>query len=95
MSNIEKQEKKFLEYVSDMVTYWDEHVDKNLNQKERLEGLAFSILSYIDGCSGEPHSLIPADYTSGKCSYSFNNDISGSLHELFYEVHREKSDKTL
>lgn len=47
--NSEKARDEFLDSIIDCVDYWDK-VDGR-NQKERLSGLAFSILTLIDGCS--------------------------------------------
>ena len=41
----------FLNYIHDLVDYW-EHEDRAPTTKDKLEGLAFSILSTIDGDSG-------------------------------------------
>ena len=88
MFNLEKEEVKLLEFFSDMVNYWDNCVDGNMSQKDRLEGLAFSILSHLDGCSGEMYRVIPAIEDGNHLTYSLNNSINGCLHERFYEVHR-------
>lgn len=40
---------EFLSHIKDLVNYWDSINDSN---KGKLEGLAFSIMSTIDGVSG-------------------------------------------
>lgn len=63
------------------VDYWDT-VDGS-TQRERLQGLAFSILATLDGCSvGIPEfSIVPMDGTE---------NIGGSLHEVFYSYGPEE-----
>ena len=92
-NTIDKETRKFLEHISDLVGYWDEIAGQN--QKDKLEGLAFSILSTIDGCSCVGiYALIPSEYDGGEqCVFHLSNNISGCLHEMFYEVHRELSNK--
>ena len=80
---------EFLRYVSSMVNFWDERVPASESQRDRLEGLAFSILSYIDGSTGKSYSLIPLDFEDNKFFCSPINDIAGSLHEKFGEIHLE------
>lgn len=70
MLNTENEQIKFLTFISDMINYWNEEVNGK-SQRERLEGLAFSILSHMDGSSGEPHFLIPPDYDSKDCIFFF------------------------
>ena len=90
MLNIKNEETKFLTFLSDMVNYWDKEVSSG-DQRSRLEGLAFSILSHMDGCSGEPYALIPTEDRGSTSTFSLGNDIAGCLHEKFFEIHRENS----
>jgi len=55
----EEVRNKFLEYIAFLIKYWDE-IDSVRTQKERMKGLAFSILSMLDGCSGELPGFIVA-----------------------------------
>jgi len=45
----EEIRQEFLEHIKGLVKYWDELPQKTTT--DRLDGLAFSILSTIDGCS--------------------------------------------
>lgn len=62
------------------IAYW-ENVDGK-SCREKLQGLAFSILATLDGCTvGVPQfAVIPMDGTE---------NISGSLHEVFYAYRPE------
>jgi len=87
---------KFLEHVRVLVRYWD-----NQNEQtsfEKLSGLAFSILSTIDGSSldlpkfilaPDPHKEDKEYHIDENSNYYPDNndidiksDISGGLHEL-------------
>lgn len=62
--------------------------------KDKLDGLAFSILSALDGATMDlpAYCLMPVTSkeeieeckASGKDYYEENTDIAGSLHENFY-----------
>lgn len=45
----EEVTERFLNHIRTMVNYWDRQPDKS--SEEKLEGLAFSILVMLDGCS--------------------------------------------
>ena len=90
---------EFLNHIRHLVNYWDK-VDKPTS-KEKLEGLAFSILAMLDGCSGDICGFIVAPSTheddkqynidNGEDYYPQNHetnvkgDIAGGLHDLFYK----------
>lgn len=91
---------EFLEHVAMLVDYWEA---QNETSREKLEGLAFSILSSIDGESSElpGYALVPspdeADKTynleNGNDYYEYppdinNGDIGGGLHELIHSYFR-------
>ena len=106
--NIEKEEHKHLEYTTDeirekvlthikkMSVYWESQ--KNMPSCEKLDGLVFSILSMLDGCSMDLPGFIvaPDPHPSDKEYHIDNNekyfpdnqnakvkgDIAGCLHEL-------------
>lgn len=88
MFNKEERREEFLKVIAENVHYWDEVVE-GYSQKERLEGLAFSILSYIDGSSGDCHFLIPAVETEKGATFNIHNNIAGSLHDHFFDVYRK------
>ncbi|MDF2880259.1 MAG: hypothetical protein K0R54_816 [Clostridiaceae bacterium] len=75
--NIKELREDFLDHVKNMVNYWN-NID-NLDQKERLNGVAFSILTAIDGCAGGLPSFILTPTDNPEC------DIAGGLHEHFYK----------
>jgi len=54
----EETESMFLEHVATMTRYW-ETLKGDYSVRYRLEGLAFSILSAIDGCASIPPFSIP------------------------------------
>ena len=92
---------QFLDHVRVLVNYWDKEVSEH-TQTERLSGLAFSILTTIDGYStGLPAFILaPCPHEDDK-QFCINNeenyypenhesrvkcDIAGELHELFYNA---------
>lgn len=54
----EEVQEEFLNHIRNMVDYWDELPQKS--SKERLEGLAFSILAMLDGSAIELPAFIVA-----------------------------------
>lgn len=91
----EEIKEQFLEHIHDLIEYW-EMESRTKGSKEKLEGLAFSILSMLDGCSGDmPAFEVRAIGTKEDVEYFKNNgmnyypvkndDIAGSLHEHFYK----------
>ena len=95
----------FLKYVWGLIDYWSSE-SRRPDTKEKLECLAFSILSLIDGgYIGLPKFILAPDPHPDDKDYRISNneyyypenyttniksDISGSLHELFDKI---KSDK--
>lgn len=86
---------KLLSYVRGLVDYWDK---TDRPRKESLSGLAFSILSTLDGGSVEVPGFVvaPSPHESdeeyhrqrGENWYprvESEHDIAGCLHELFYK----------
>lgn len=76
-----KQEltKEFLEHIKHgIVEYWSNLPDKS--DSEKCDGVAFSILTLLDGYSGgmPAYEVKPLD-EDGNAS----EDISGSLHEQY------------
>lgn len=58
--------RQFLDYFSAMVDFWADV--KGKNDKEKLSGLAFSILSMLDGCAGDlpAFEVIPTPHPEDK-----------------------------
>lgn len=94
---------KFLRHVWNLIEYWEKE-DRPGSTRERLEGLAHSILATLDGASAELPSFIiaPSPHESDKAYHkkegenwypenkaSVNGDIGGALHELLYPIGRE------
>lgn len=95
---------KFLSHVSRMVDYWLRE-SRTPATEEKMEGLAFSILTALDGCSADLPGFIVApsphaddkEYLreSGKNWYPENTadaitcDIGGGLHEHWHRVRKE------
>ena len=90
---------EFLAHVRSLVTYWNklDGKDSPRTQKERLEGLAFSIMVLLDGGTMLPGFIVaPCPHESdkeykisqGEDYYPYNDeknvngDIAGCLHEL-------------
>jgi hypothetical protein len=95
---MEEVKEEFLNHIRGMVDYWNE-IQKDTT-KEKLNGLAFSILTMLDGYSSMPSFIVaPLPHEDDK-EYNIENeedyypenhnsdvkcDIAGSLHELFYK----------
>lgn len=90
---------EFLAHVRGLVEYW--HDVEGRDPKDKLNGLAFSIMAAIDGCSVDIPAFILAPFPheeDKKYSISKRNnyypenhksnvkcDIAGSLHDNFYK----------
>jgi hypothetical protein len=85
----------FLDHVRCMTRYWDT-VQNGGSQLKRLEGLAFSILTAIDGCSGvpgfdlvvRPHEDDKAYHIAEGQNYYEDGMVINSdsmMHEEFYQ----------
>jgi hypothetical protein len=91
----------FLRHVWDMVDYWNRLEEKD--RRGALSGLAFSILVTLDGESAAlpAFTVAPRPHPDDKqfCIdigtnwFSPDTDISGDLHESFYQ--RDPQDKSL
>lgn len=85
----------FLNHIHNLVDYWLKE-SRIPDTKKKLEGLAFSILTAIDGCAvGLPaFLLIPSPHPDdkkyhkarGEKWYPDDVDIAGCLHELLHKV---------
>ena len=96
----EEIREQFINHVRDLIDYWDK-TDRETS-KEKLEGLAFSLLATIDGSSVDLPAFILAT-APHECDkqYHINNNenyypenqsdsnIAGFLHELFYKKEDE------
>ena len=95
---------QFLRHVNELVRYWENEARKP-DSLSKLEGLAFSIMSAIDGCAGDlpkyvlapdPHPEDKEYNKSQRENYFPENhesgvkcDISGGLHELLQKYKTE------
>ena len=90
---------QFLEHIRMLVKYWGNL--ENRTTEGKLDGLAFSILSMIDGSTMLPQFIVapnshPDDkqyyIENGEPYYPDNSDldilgnISGSLHDSYYKT---------
>lgn len=92
----EECQKMFLDHVRNMVSYWlDEK--RTPETKEKLNGLAFSILVLLDGGTSLPgFKVVPTPHPDdkqfqideGDDYWPDDVDIAGGLHEMFYEKPR-------
>ena len=96
---MEEVREDFLNHVRDMVEYWGDAPNKT--EKEKLNGLAFSIMAALDGCSVDIPGFIVAplphetakqhhiengkDYYPENHNSAVNCDISGELHDHYYK----------
>ena len=91
----EEVQEKFLEHIRDLIDYWEEEA-RAKTSREKLEGLAFSILTALDGCAAAlPGFEVKAIGTEEDIEYFEEidenyypidgEDIAGNLHELFYK----------
>jgi hypothetical protein len=72
----EEAQKEFLDHIKMLVNYWSK-IDET--KKECLSGLAFSILSMLDGCTNLPaYEVIPIPHPDDK-QYKIENE------ENYYE----------
>lgn len=75
-------QEEFIEAIHQYIRYWDNQ--NGINSKEKLEGLAFSILCMLDGISGS-------------FSGSINELCKGNevmLHELLYAKQKSLEELT-
>lgn len=102
---VEEIRRQFIEMVLADIDYWDRQAKVD-TQRERLEGLACSLLVILDGDSaGLPAFVVAPDPHPSDRAYSQETDqdwfpevgaarpacdIAGRLHELLYEVQRER-----
>jgi len=83
----EEVREQFLDHIRMMVDYWDS-IPKETT-KEKLSGLAFSILTALDGCSADLPSFIVAPLSSPEDKqyhidedenyYPENHEIEGKI----------------
>ena len=98
--NRNEAQKEFLRHVRVMIDYWENNIQDMPSQK-KLEGLAFSILTALDGCALDlpGYAVIPICSKKDIKSYiaegqdyyeEFTNekgccDIAGDLHENLFK----------
>ena len=75
---IDEKKKEFVRQVKMLVEFWDKN-EKCKSNKERLDGIAFSLLYLIDGKAEGLKDYIIAP---GK---EIENNISGDLSDLYYK----------
>lgn len=91
----QEMQEEFLLYIHELIEYW-KNEERTPTVEGKLEGLAFSILTAIDGnalalpgyklapimVDGDKEYFISKDENY----YPEDFDIAGNLHELFYGV---------
>lgn len=81
MEELKEQETdRFLNHIRFMIKYWDSLPNKS--SKEKMEGLAFSILVTLDGEASDLPAFIVAPVTYND-RRKVRCNISGGLHDLF------------
>lgn len=91
----EEIQEQFLDHVRNLVDYWESE-SRTKTSREKLEGLAFSILSALDGSAAAlPGFEVKAIGTEEDIEFFKENDenyypidgedIAGNLHEKFYK----------
>lgn len=94
---VEEVRCEFVDKVGDLVDYWS--YQEGMSDKDKVEGVAFSILTMLDGCSLDMPGFIVAplpheddkeyDIENGENYYPQNHnsnvkcDIAGVLHYTF------------
>jgi len=88
----EEVREEFLSHIRNLATYWN-HVQDD--KKEALDGLAFSILSMLDGSGELPAFTISLDPHEDDKQYHIDNNENWyepnmiindcQLHELWHE----------
>jgi hypothetical protein len=88
---------KVLELVASYVDYWDKEA-RVTTSKEKLEGLAFSIMVIFDGGTGLPGFTVKANPHRDDKAYHIKNgenyfdpklDIAGGLHEHIHKFFKK------
>jgi len=94
---------RVLDHIWHLIGYWNSegysNVEKTRSTRERMEGLAFSILAMLDGsCMDIPKFIVAPDPHPADKEYHQDNDenwfpdnseaniecdLGGGLHELF------------
>ena len=94
---VEEVRYEFVDRVGNLVDYWSSQ--EGMSDKDKVEGVAFSILTMLDGCSGSIPGFIVAPLPhEGDTEYNMKNgenyypqnhnsnvkcDIAGVLHDTF------------
>jgi hypothetical protein len=93
-------QERFLRQVWAMVDYWAAE-DRKPDPRDKLEGLAFSILVILDGESTAlpPFAVAPSPHPDDREFHQQRDedwfpesgcDIAGNLHERFHELNPNK-----
>lgn len=97
---VEEVRTKFLSHIWHLIDYW-ENESRAPTTRGKLESLAFSIMSALDGCSVELPGFVvaPNPHVSDKLYYQdlgenwfppledeVPSDIGGCLHDQFFQA---------
>ena len=77
--NKELAREEFLNQVRKLTTYWQSQPG---TEEEKVNGIAFSILSLLDGCTVD--YLVPIELIIDSTDYG-RHDIAGELHDCYYD----------
>lgn len=92
---VEEVQEEVINHTRSLIEYWDKQSGSTY---DKLEGLAFSIFSMLDGCSMLPAFKVSPMMADGDKEYYIENgenyypeniDIAGELHSLFMKSKKE------
>lgn len=87
-----KEAENFVNRVKDLVDYWKKQSD---SENDKIDGLAFSILSELDGEGMNTYDLHLCKWNeSGDEINSKTEPINGYLHELYYREEKKHNTRT-
>ena len=95
---IEEMKEELANHIYALVNYWEK---QPRTTHEKLDGLAFSILAMLDGCTVLPSYKVSPIMVEGDKEYYIEHgenyypedvDIAGSLHDFYaqYSAQRDK-----
>lgn len=81
-----KSQQDFLMHLHILIDYWDK---QNYDARGKMEGLAFTILTMLDGDDGQFPNGFALRRRAAKGKEG--GDLAGCLHEYFYIVKKKLS----
>lgn len=81
---MKKEAKKFIDDLKNIRDYWVKvSKESGYNTKQTCDGLVFSILSYLDGCSASNQIALFTTTNDGKLGPMINDE--DELHDNYYK----------